>query len=280
MSYGPNPWQQASWDWRAAVNFMAGGMGCGLIVFAALASARGMALALLMAAGLALVALGLFAVWLEIGRPWRALNVLTNWRRSWMSREAWVATGLFGAGVAAAAGWPGFAWAAAVLAIAFVYCQARILQAAKGIPAWREPWLTPFLLATALVEGGGLFWVCATHHGAGTRPLLAVFGALVIVRMLAWLVYRRQVRVPAPPVRRALDEAGRGLQYVGTLPPLLLVAIAAGGGLEGTGLLAVAAAAGICASAAGAWSKWSLITRAGFNQGFALAHLPVRGTRR
>ena len=34
------------------------------------------------------------------------------------------------------------------------------------------------------------------------------------------------------------------------------------------------------AVAAGGWFKFTLITRAGFNQGFALARLPVRGVRR
>ena len=37
MSYGPRPWQQTSWDWRAAANFMFGGTGAGLMAAAALA---------------------------------------------------------------------------------------------------------------------------------------------------------------------------------------------------------------------------------------------------
>jgi threonine/homoserine efflux transporter RhtA len=36
----------------------------------------------------------------------------------------------------------------------------------------------------------------------------------------------------------------------------------------------------VCALGAGAWLKLTLVTRAAFNQGFALARLPVRGTRR
>ena len=39
MSFGPNPWQQQSWDWRAAGNFICGGAGGGLIVCAALLNA-------------------------------------------------------------------------------------------------------------------------------------------------------------------------------------------------------------------------------------------------
>lgn len=279
MSYGPNPWQQSSWDWRAAANFIGGGSGSGLIVFAALANVRGTALAMLMAAGLMLVALGLLCVWLELGRPWRALNVFTYWRRSWMSREAWVAVPLFVVGAAAAAGVTALVWPATALALAFVYCQAQILRAAKGIPAWREPWLTPFVVATALTEGAGLFWVCATHHRAATLPLLAVFGGLVVVRLLAWLAYRRRLHAAAPSALAALDTAGWVLQFAGTLLPLVLVALVASGVVEGAALFAVAAVAGFCAMAAGAWTKWMLIARAGFNQGFALAHLPVRGVR-
>ena len=46
---GPEPWQQRSWDWRAAGNFIGGGVGTGLIVFAALSGAGGSALAALFA---------------------------------------------------------------------------------------------------------------------------------------------------------------------------------------------------------------------------------------
>jgi phenylacetyl-CoA:acceptor oxidoreductase subunit 2 len=41
----------------------------------------------------------------------------------------------------------------------------------------------------------------------------------------------------------------------------------------------IAAIAGLAATAAGAYTKYAIVTRAGFNQGFALAHLPVRGVR-
>jgi phenylacetyl-CoA:acceptor oxidoreductase 26-kDa subunit len=37
--------------------------------------------------------------------------------------------------------------------------------------------------------------------------------------------------------------------------------------------------AGVLAALGGAAFKFMLITRAGFNQGFALTHLPVRGVR-
>ena len=39
----------------------------------------------------------------------------------------------------------------------------------------------------------------------------------------------------------------------------------------------LAAVAGLLAAAAGAWFKSTLMLRAGYNQGFALPHMPVRG---
>ena len=278
--FGPNPWHQTSWDWRAAGNFVCGGAGAGVLVFTALSGVQGPVLSGLMLAGIALVGLGLLCVWLEIGRPLRALNVFLSPRMSWMSREAIVATLLFPAGAAAAAGMPGFAWVAAALALAFVYCQSRMLQAAKGIPAWREPLLSPLLVVTGLAEGGGLFFVMTPFHGAGTLSLLVLFGVLVLVRVLVWLAYRRRLATAAVrDALNALDRIGRVLQLAGTLVPLALVAAIAAGTVSSALIPAVAALAGLGAVAAGSYAKFALVTRAGFNQGFALRHLPVRGAR-
>ena len=280
MSFGPAPWQQTNWDWRAAGNFICGGAGAGLIVLAALSGAVGPAFTGLMLAGLALVGLGLFCVWLEIGRPLRALHVFFNPRTSWMTREAFTATLLFPIGLAAALAVPGCAWVAAALALAFVYCQGRMLQGAKGIPAWREPLLTPLIVTTGLAEGAGLFFLTAPLHATGTQLLLAIFGALVLVRMLVWFAYRRRLAAAAAPgANLALDRAGRMLQIAGTLVPLVLIAAMVGGAVSAAQTPLIAAIAGLAATAAGVYTKYTIVTRAGFNQGFALAHLPVRGAR-
>jgi phenylacetyl-CoA:acceptor oxidoreductase subunit 2 len=280
MSFGPAPWQQTNWDWRAAGNFICGGAGAGLIVFAALSGAVGPAFTGLVLAGLALVGFGLFCVWLEIGRPLRALHVFFNPRTSWMTREAFTATLLFPVGLAAAAAVPGCAWVAAVLALAFVYCQGRMLQGAKGIPAWREPLLSPLIVMTGLAEGAGLFFLTAPLHATDTKVLLAIFGALALVRMLVWFAYRRRLAAAAVPgAMAAVDRAGRMLQVAGTLVPLALIAAILAGATSAAQTPLLAAIAGLAAAAAGAYTKYTIVTRAGFNQGFALAHLPVRGAR-
>jgi len=286
--FGPNPWQQAHWDWRAAGNFIGGGAGSGLIVFTALSGAQGAALLALMLGGLALGGLGLLCVWLEIGRPLRALHVFFNPRRSWMSREAIIATLLFPTGLAASAGVPGFRWAAAALALLFLFTQSRILRAARGIPAWREPLLVPWIIATGLAEGAGLgTTIDAVHFDgrlvAAAPSLLWLLAALVLARGLLWLAYRRGLQPHAAGrAKRALDHAGRVLQILGTALPLgllLLAGVLTPTAAVATALLAIVAVAGLCAALAGAWVKFALITRAAFNQGFALVRLPVRGVR-
>jgi phenylacetyl-CoA:acceptor oxidoreductase subunit 2 len=273
-SYGPNPWQQAHWDARAAANFVCGGMGGGLVVAAALSGARGTALAAPMLAGVALIALGLASVFAELGRPLRAANVIRNPRTSWMSREALVAPLLVAAALAAAFGFPAVAPVAAALALVFVYCQGRMVHAAKGIPAWRAPLVPALFVATGLAEGFGLWWLVTAFAGRGTPWLLGVFVLVVVARLVLFLRYRRTLAL-APGAAAALDRAGRLLLWLGTAAPLALAAAAA----AAPGAAAwLAAAGGLLAAVAGALFKGTLMLAAGHNQGFAIAHLPVRGT--
>ena len=277
MSFGPRPWQQLHWDARAAGNFMLGGTGTGLLVAWALAATVTPGWQLYVVAGLALIGAGLGAVWLEIGRKLRALHVFFNPNTSWMTREAIVALLVFALGAAAlASGSRGLGQLAALAALGFLYCQARILRASKGIPAWREPAVTAFIIATGLAEGTGLFLV-STALADTQSVLLAFFVLVVLVRALAWSRYRARIQRSVPrPALAALDPAGRALIQLGTIAPLAL-ALAA---FALPGLASAAGAlAGLAALGAGWRVKYVLVTRAAYNQGFALPRLPVRGTR-
>ncbi|CAA7617001.1 Phenylacetyl-CoA:acceptor oxidoreductase (fragment) [Candidatus Terasakiella magnetica] len=149
--------RQKSWDLRAAANFIGGGTGTGLIVMSVAAGFFGADTAVSLAVGAGFVMAGLSMVWLEIGKPWRALNVFFHPQTSWMTREGIVAGPL----VAAVAGCvlvplPGLPLAAAILAAGFLFCQARILKASRGIPAWKQPALLPFILVTGWAEGAAM----------------------------------------------------------------------------------------------------------------------------
>ena len=198
-----------------------------------------------------------------------------------MTREACAATLLMPVALAAAWGLPGLQWLAAALALAFVYCQSRMLQAAKGIPAWREPLIVPLIVLTGLAEGGGLCLAARAADAAVAPLLLTLAGAAMLARWVVWRAYRKRVaKGAAPRTLTVLDAAGRPLQIAGSLLPLVLLALVAGGAIGGALATLTLVLAGLLAAATGAWFKFTLVTRAGFNQGFALVHLPVRGVRR
>lgn len=280
--FGPNPWQQTSWDWRAAGNFIFGGAGTGLLLTSALFARSGAATTWtqtwLLFGGLALVGLGLLCVWLEIGRPLRALHVFINPRTSWMSREAFVGLLLFPAGLAAMLGLSGWLWITAALALLFLYCQSRMLPAARGIPAWRSSLLSPLFLVTAWCEGCGIFLLLGLFHTGVSSPLLLVFLVLLVLRMLVWSRYRHSVDASlAARARSALDLAGRRLLIVGSVMPFILLGI--GWLLAAWAQPLLIASAGACAAWAGGYLKYIVVTRASYNQGFALSKMPVRGVR-
>lgn len=250
---------QSHWDARAAANFILGGAGAGLMIAAVLPGAQS---PYPTALSLALVAAGLGAVWLEIGRKLRALNVLFNPFSSWMSRESYAALALFALGAAAMA-WPRAQWGigAACIALVFVWCQARLVRAAKGIPAWRAPEVVPLIVTTGLAEGAGLYLFFSA-----TPASMTLFSLAVLARLLAWSRYRAAVRSPE------LEPAGKALVQIGTVAALALA-------LAGALHPALAMLAGAAAVATGWRIKYVLVTRAAYNQGFALPCLPVRGTR-
>jgi len=290
MTYGPAPWRQTQWDARAAVNFMAGGTGSGLVVAGAALAAAGAPPELWVActgAGLAFVAAGLTAVWFEIGRPLRALNVVLNPGSSWMARESMIAGLLFASALALC--WTRsvpLAAPTALFALAFAYAQGRLLRAAKGIPAWHDAAIPVWIVASALVEGGGLAVAIAAWVATGSIDPAAVrvTGAILVVGVVLraglWRVYRSRVeRSLVAGAARALDAAGHGLMRLGTaLPAVLSLAAIALAGL-GPAADAALAAAGVLAWLGGWRAKYALVCRASFNRGFSLAHLPVRGRR-
>ncbi|BAL25202.1 phenylacetyl-CoA acceptor oxidoreductase [Azoarcus sp. KH32C] len=274
------PHQQHNWDWRAASNFIAGGTGGGLLLCAGVASLWGADVRALLLAGMALIAAGLTCVWFEIGRPWRALNVYRHLATSWMTREAAAAPLVFVCGaLALVTDRAVFVLLTGLFGAAFVYAQARILAADKGIPAWRHPRCLPLVVATGLTEGAGLFAAATpflTSGAAAQIGVAAVVLLLLLVRVLLWRNYLRALRSDGAPEGslRALSRIDSlFLSFGHLLPAVLLLVSVLGAPVTGAALVL----AGLIAVGAGWWLKYTLVRRAAFTQGFALPHLPVRG---
>ncbi len=165
------------------------GLGFGLLVFLGLgypAVSGWSAFAFFTIAYLCAVG-GLMASTFHLGRPERALKAFTQWRSSWLSREAWCAVAalltmsLYAAALVfwdtriAALGWIG-----AALSLSTVATTSMIYAQLKTVPRWHSP-ATPALFLACALAGGALLAGQVTW----AIWLLSVAGA---VQLAAWII--------------------------------------------------------------------------------------------
>lgn len=139
----------------------------GVLVALAGAGRYTMLVLAVLAVGFALVSAGLLASMAHLGRPERAWRAFSQWRTSWLSREGVVAVVsvvvmaalALAIGLAASAAMQkALALALSVIAVATVFCTARIYSSLKPIPAWHNPWVLPNYLALAAATGAIWLW--------------------------------------------------------------------------------------------------------------------------
>ncbi len=277
--------RQTFWDIRAAMNFILGGIGSGTVILAYLISLlsdfndRSLIHIFNMSGGI--IAGGLFFVWLKIGRKLRAPFAILRPQSSWMSREIY-AIGIFY--LALIADWfqphPTLHFIVALGALAFLYCQARILHAAKGIPTWRVPLMPWMLIATGLLEGAGLLSITFARY-TDTMPatVMLPFAGLVLaaVNAMLWRSYIGTAKAEGigPIDRKILGGLTLMLHVVAHVLPFLLFGTAI---VMTTSPAWVADFGGSLAIAGGVLWKAVVITRACHRQGYALAKYPQRGS--
>jgi DMSO reductase anchor subunit len=163
------------------------GLGFGFLAFlgwGALAPS-GWAAFFLWGLGYGLAVAGLLAATFHLGNPKNALKAFTQWRTSWLSREAWasVATlsllapvalsAIFGLGLPPVVGQVG-----GLLALVTVFTTAMIYTQIKAVPRWHH-WLTPVMFVSFAVAGGALL------SGMRIAPLL-----LLAVGVVLWALWR------------------------------------------------------------------------------------------
>ena len=129
---------------------------------------------------------GLLFSTFHLGHPERALKAFTQWRSSWLSREAWLAVlALCVTGIGACAQIffetriTVVSYAGAALCLLTVFSTAMIYRQLATVPRWHTP-MTPVLFLTYAIAGGALL----SGQIDIAQPVLGLLGALQI---FAWI---------------------------------------------------------------------------------------------
>ena len=140
------------------------GLGFGLLFWLGLGfpPVQGWVAFAFMALAYALAVGGLLASTLHLGNPRRAWRAFSQWRSSWLSREAVLSVGalVLMAGYGAGAVFFGerlvsFGWPGAALSLATVFATSMIYAQLKTVPRWNH-WTTPALFVALALGGGAL----------------------------------------------------------------------------------------------------------------------------
>jgi DMSO reductase anchor subunit len=169
------------------------GLGFGMMAWLGIGAGKGEALvaATYAALAMALAGAGLLSSLLHLGQPRRFLKAFTQWRSSWLSREAVLAIAAFAAFGLYAAIWvlaglrllPLGALAAS-LALATVFATSMIYAQMKSVPRWRSP-TTPLVFLLAALSGGALL-------AAAMEPAGWLLAALGLAQLADWITGDRR----------------------------------------------------------------------------------------
>jgi DMSO reductase anchor subunit len=128
---------------------------------------------------------GLLASTFHLGHPERAYLALTQWRTSWLSREAIaaIATLLTGGVFALLRIWDISAaplgWLVSLGCLATVFTTAMIYTQMRTVPRWRH-WTTPALFLALSLAGGAIL----ANRGSAALVLLAL---AAVLQLAAWI---------------------------------------------------------------------------------------------
>jgi len=164
------------------------GVGFGVLFFLGLGmpASTGLNAFIFYAIGYVFAVGGLLFSTFHLGHPERALKAFTQWRSSWLSREAWLAVlALCVTGIGACAQIffetpiTVVSYAGAALCLLTVFSTAMIYRQLATVPRWHTP-MTPVLFLTYSIAGGALL----SGQIDIAQPVLGLLGALQI---FAWI---------------------------------------------------------------------------------------------
>ena len=168
------------------------------------------------------ISFGLLASTYHLGHRGRAWRAFSQWRSSWLSREAVFATAAFVPGLLFALGWVVLedytgAWRmvgtiAAMLSIFAVYCTGMIFATLRPIAAWSNRHTIRLFMAMAAWTGALWFNLLAQLFGAA-HPVIAL--VVVMSGFVAFYIKRKHWRFIDTTKSPATPETATGLDRLG-----------------------------------------------------------------
>ena len=165
------------------------GLGFGLLAFLGLGmpDVRGIVAFVFFAIAYALAVGGLLASTFHLGHPNRAIKAFSQWKSSWLSREAWLAVlalvtmGLYAVGtIFMDTRLPALGYVGAGLSVATVFSTAMIYTQLKSVPRWHSAW-TPVMFLSYCITGGAIL-------SGQTDLAITLLPALAVVQIATWIV--------------------------------------------------------------------------------------------
>ena len=164
------------------------GLGFGLLFFLGIGISipKGVTTLSFFVIAYALAVGGLIASTFHLGRPERSLKAFSQWKTSWLSREAWLALAALSVMAIYAASHIFFGeaiiiigWLGSLLSLTAVYATSMIYAQLKTVPRWNTP-LTSILFLLLALTGGAILSV----NVSVALPLLILAG---IVQIIYWI---------------------------------------------------------------------------------------------
>lgn len=152
---------------------------------------------------------GLISSTFHLGHPERALKAFTQWRSSWLSREAWCAVAalvlmaIYGAGlVFLGTRFTLIGVLGAVFSLATVFTTSMIYTQLKTVPRWHMP-LTPLNFLSLSVAGGALL----AGQVQGALLLVLIAGA---IQAATWMLGDSRLKESGTDMASATQLGGVG----------------------------------------------------------------------
>jgi formate-dependent nitrite reductase membrane component NrfD len=240
---------QTGWGFGIALDFFFSGTGAALFLFSLIFhSLVGIILSLIF------IAMGVVALFLDLGTPWRFWKAFARLRTSWISRGTLFITILFLFGfIYALAGFPVLSWPWVLIfgaiAVMVMLYPGLVISYSPSITVWNSQFTPVILSLHSLTSGLSIVFVIHPSLNENLGWLVWLQLGLLLFLLIGAGIFLAVSYASASGAResvRFLAKGSAGLSFyllgigIGILLPMIFIFAFLGGGLSPWGLLPVA----------------------------------------